>query len=139
MTELKVKMSEMADEYEYNHYHECKGVSDCCYDNKPIEDAFKAGFRAALELPEVQELVELLERSLKVRDFEVPEDIEVKALGERIGFGALLGAAAKGWHQSAKESGYPPGGVLTVGHCHATVESVLSTWKAFKENHENTN
>lgn len=94
MTELKVKMSEMADEYEYKTNHgrdcyNCNGYSD------GLNEGFKAGFRAALELPEVQELVELLERSLEIRDFDAPEDAEVKALGERIGFGALLDTSLK--------------------------------------------
>lgn len=92
---------------------------------------FKAGAKFILQLPELKALLEILESSLYVRDFEAPEDSEVKAIGERIGFGALLDAAVKGWHQSAKEKGYPPGGAFTVGHCHTTVKSVLTQWREF--------
>ena len=97
------------------------------------KEYFNQGFNSAcnLLLPEIEKMVELLEGSLEVRNFEAPEDAEVKALGERIGFGALLDAAVKGWHQSAKENGYPPGGAFTVGNCHATVESALQSLREF--------
>lgn len=98
----------------------------------PFDGDFVEGFMAALELEEVKGMVEILERSLHVRDFEAPEDAEVKKLGERIGFGALLDSAVKGWHESAKEKGYPPGGAFTVGYCHSTVESSLTAWKKFR-------
>lgn len=139
---LPAKLSEMAEDkidqaasdYEgkYNHPRHW----DCCYHSGDTEKHFAEGAKWALALPEVTELVELLERSLEVRNFEAPEDAEVKALGKRIGFGALMDAAVKGWHKAAKENGYPPGGAFTVGHCHATVESALAKWKAFTKGNE---
>lgn len=102
------------------------------------ENEYKEAFNAAcnLLLPEIQKLVELLQDSLEVRNFEAPEDAEIKALGERIGFGALLSAAVKGWHKSAKENGYPPEGSFTVGHCHGTVESALQSLREFLNEEE---
>lgn len=122
MTKLEERLKQLLSNFEPFNY----GNSD-----DEQRDAFVEGFRAALEMPELKELLEVLERSLKVREFDAPEDAEVKALGERIGFGALLCAAVKGWHQSAKEKGCPAGGAFTVGHCHATVKSVITKWRTF--------
>ena len=125
VTPAEKKASELAEKYAAKQNHTIVSAL--------ISEAdFRAGFLAALELAEVKELVELLERSLEVRDFEAPEDAGIKELGERIGFGALLDSAVKGWHQSAKEKGYPPGGAFTLGHCHATVESALTAWRSFR-------
>lgn len=122
MTNLEERLKQLLSNFEPFNY----GNSD-----EEQRDAFVEGFKKALELPELKGLVDVLERSLYVRDFEAPEDSEVKSLGERIGFGALLDAAVKGWHQSAKEKGYPPGGAFTVGHCYTTVKSVLTQWREF--------
>ena len=134
MTPAEKKASELAYNYseEIPELETSEFTGEGVYRIKDIEKSFIAGFRAALELAEVKELVELLERSLEVRDFEAPEDAGIKELGERIGFGALLDSAVKGWHESAKEKGYPPGGAFTLGHCHATVESALTAWRSFR-------
>ena len=94
---------------------------------------YKSGWNdcANLLLPEIEKMVELLEDSLEVRNFESPEDAEVKVLGERIGFGALLSAAVKGWHKSAKEKEYPYEGVNTVGHCYGTIQSAIQSLREF--------
>lgn len=129
---LQEKRDELAREFENQAWRAAP------YTDVTIDSSFRDGFNSAcnLLLPEIEKMVELLEGSLEVRNFEAPEDTEVKALGERIGFGALLDAAVKGWHQSAKENGYPPGGAFTVGNCHATVESALQSWHEFLEGGE---
>lgn len=124
MTKLEERLNQLAGIYATGQYEVLEEIQ-CA------EMDFKAGARAVLEMPELNDLIELLERSLEVRIIEVPEDNEVKALGERIGFGALLDSAVKGWHQNAKENGYPPGGAFTVGHCHATVENAILRWRSF--------
>jgi len=102
-------------------------------ENSVIALNYKKGFNdcANLLLPEIEKMVELLEDSLEVRNFEAPEDAEVKVLGERIGFGALLSAAVKGWHKSAKEKEYPYEGVNTVGHCYGTIQSAIQSLREF--------
>jgi len=59
------------------------------------------------------------------RQFGAPEDAEVKAIGKRLGFGALMYAASKGWRECLAEDGWPAGGEFMVGPCRATVERAL--------------
>jgi hypothetical protein len=51
---------------------------------------------------------------------------EVKALGRRIGFGALMSTASAGWREVAQERGDPIGGEFVAGPCHGTVTHTLS-------------
>lgn len=50
---------------------------------------------------------------------------EVKALGRRIGFGALMGTASAGWREVAAEKGYPTGGEFVAGPCFSTLTATL--------------
>jgi hypothetical protein len=59
------------------------------------------------------------------RQFPAPEDAEVKAIGERLGFGALMDAASKGWREKLAEEKWPEGGEFMVGPCRSTVERTL--------------
>lgn len=61
------------------------------------------------------------------RTFSAPEDAEVRALGMRIGFGALMAAASKGWADFLSER-YPEavGNQHTTGPCEATVRRMLA-------------
>ncbi len=51
---------------------------------------------------------------------EAPEDAEVLALCERVGFGAVMDSAARQWRKR------DPIGAFTIGHCVATVLSILA-------------
>ena len=65
------------------------------------------------------------------RDFPAVEDAEVRALGERIGFGALMDAAEKEWRASLAAR-YPlcVGGEFVHGPCRATVDSLRARIEA---------
>ena len=60
---------------------------------------------------------------------------EVRALGERIGYGALMSAAQYEWRQSLHRSGGPLGSEFVSGPCYATVLSVLTQVRAVLRNH----
>lgn len=49
---------------------------------------------------------------------------EVEALGDRIGYGALMHAANYGWQKDLKVRGMPSGGEFTLGHCAGTVKNM---------------
>ena len=55
---------------------------------------------------------------------------EVKALGERIGFGALMGTASAGWREASAEKGYPTGGEFVAGPCFSTLTATLKQARA---------
>jgi len=55
---------------------------------------------------------------------------EVKALGRRIGFGALMSTASAGWREVSAEHGYPVGGEFVAGPCFATLQSTLAQVRA---------
>jgi hypothetical protein len=55
---------------------------------------------------------------------------EVKALGRRIGFGALMTTASAGWREVLAEQGYPAGGEFVAGPCFATLQSTLAQVRA---------
>lgn len=50
---------------------------------------------------------------------------EVRHLGERIGFGALMSSASASWRQYLAAQGYPLGGEFVAGPCYATVIDAL--------------
>lgn len=50
---------------------------------------------------------------------------EVKALGQRIGFGALMTTASAGWREIAAANGDPTSGVFVAGPCIGTVQGTL--------------
>lgn len=60
------------------------------------------------------------------RSFDAPEDAEVKALGRRIGFGALMSAASKTWAEWLVEQGMPRGSNFVSGPCLATFEKTVA-------------
>ena len=79
-----------------------------------------ATLRAALE--EAREVLALCH----TRDFPAPEDAEVRAICERIGFGAVMGAASKTWADKCRETSMPAGGQHTAGPCEVTVDRALA-------------
>lgn len=54
----------------------------------------------------------------------------VEALGERIGYGALMACAQLAWRRSAFAKGDPVGGEFVAGPCYATVLATLETIRA---------
>jgi hypothetical protein len=55
---------------------------------------------------------------------------EVKALGRRIGFGAMMSTAEAGWREVLEERGDFVGGEHTVGACRATLDDTLKVMRA---------
>lgn len=55
---------------------------------------------------------------------------EVKALGQRIGFGALMTTASAGWREVAEANGDPTSGVFVAGPCIGTVQGTLRRARA---------
>lgn len=87
-------------------------------------DAVEALVKAAEEAEEVLRLVEH-------PAFPDPKHHhEVKALGQRIGFGALMSTASAGWREVLQEKGYPVGGEFVSGPCHASVVNALAKLRA---------
>lgn len=54
---------------------------------------------------------------------------EIKALGDRIGYGALMTSASRSWHDAIERQGYA-GGQFVAGPCHATVMATLKLLRA---------
>lgn len=55
---------------------------------------------------------------------------EVKRLGRRIGFGALMSTAERAWREVAEERGNPAGGEFVSGPCRVTLDNLLSQVRA---------
>ena len=60
----------------------------------------------------------------------------VKALGLRIGFGALMSTASAAWRETLEAEGYPAGGEYVAGPCFGTVASCLAKIRAALEDGE---
>lgn len=71
---------------------------------------------------EAEEVLALMERP-RIED--PSYGAEVRALGYRIGFGALMSSASASWRKMLEGSGGPVGGEHCAGPCHATVLMTL--------------
>lgn len=71
---------------------------------------------------EAEEVLALMERP-RIEDPSYGS--EVRALGDRIGFGALMSSASASWRKRLEGSGGPVGGEHCAGPCHATVLMTL--------------
>jgi len=60
----------------------------------------------------------------------------VKALGLRIGFGALMSTASAAWRETLEADGYTSGGEYVAGPCFGTVASCLAKIRAALEDGE---
>ena len=104
-----------------------------CHAVEEIEaamDIHQAALDRIAELEgELRECVEVL--ALKENpDFPDPKHHErVKALGQEIGFGALMSTASCGWRECAKEQGIA-GSEFVAGPCYVTVVETLSRARA---------
>jgi hypothetical protein len=85
------------------------------------------------ENEQLREVVELCAGSLERTEMDAPEDAAVRALCERVGYGAVMGAAARLWGRKDET------GAFTVGPCRATVRSALAEWWAGKPEENATN
>ena len=88
--------------------------------------------QSAAQTGEVERLKAALEECVSVLALaehgkcEDPDHQEVvTALGQSIGFGALMSAAQYGWRETLRAKGYPLGGEFIAGPCYATVITAL--------------
>ncbi|WP_028732126.1 hypothetical protein [Rhizobium leguminosarum] len=83
-------------------------------------------------LTEAEETLRLVEHPA----FPDPEyHQQVKDLGNRIGFGALMSTASAAWREILAEKGYPIGGEFVAGPCHGTVVDTLAKIRAALSQH----
>lgn len=96
-------------------------------DRANIAQAAEALRRAAPIEDAAREAEAVLARCT-TRDFSAPEDTQVRDLGERIGFGALMDAASKGWRDVlvARYGESAAGSQFTCGPCEVTVKKTLT-------------
>lgn len=76
---------------------------------------------------EAEEVLALMERP-RIED--PSYGAEVRELGDRIGFGALMSSASASWRKRLEASGGPVGGEHCAGPCHATVLMTLKVVRA---------
>jgi len=75
---------------------------------------------------ELLEIAEACENSIRrAPTINAPEDAEIEALCERIGYGAVMDAACRLWHRK------DPVGSITMGPCAVTVRAAIA--KAYGE------
>lgn len=82
------------------------------------------------ELEEAARQAEKVLSLATARTFPAPEDAEVRRLGERIGFGALMSAAEKTWREWLAEQDMPLGSEFVAGPCRVTVERSIAALRA---------
>jgi hypothetical protein len=87
-----------------------------------------AMLKAMKEMREALELIDTGERD----NLRAPEDSEVKALCERVGYGAVMDSAARQWRAKPIERGGDIG-AHTSGPCVGTVRQALKASDSFLE------
>lgn len=84
---------------------------------------------AEARIQELEAALRELEDTLTPAEQVPPKDPaygdEVRALGLRIGFGALMASASHEWRQWLADNGYPLGSEFVAGPCRAVLESDL--------------
>ena len=112
------------------------------------EVAIRARVHSLMSVPPstVLALLTLAEQALRLREaaqesvsvFELVENPsiidpdhwqEIKALGDRIGYGALMSSASRSWREAIRPRALE-GGEFVAGPCHATVVSTLKQLRA---------
>ena len=78
----------------------------------------------------LQECTEVLELNEHPRREDPDYGHEVAALGDRIGYGALMSSASATWRRRLKEDGHPVGGEHVAGPCQATITRALQIARA---------
>lgn len=66
-----------------------------------------------------KELSDIFIDSQKRKNISAPEDAEIKALCERLGYGAVMDSASRQWQKKC------PMGAFTVGPCVGTLKALL--------------
>lgn len=92
-------------------------IARLCAENAALVDA----------LMDAEEVLSLVERPA------FPDPLyheEVKRLGLRIGFGALMSTASAGWAEASAAEGYPTSGAFVAGPCIGTVHATLKRIRA---------
>lgn len=92
----------------------------------PVRDQLDALRTAAKEAADV------LEMSLGSVAVSV-NDEAVKALGVRIGYGAMMHIASRLWSESLRAKGYPSGGQFISGPCYSTAQKIVAQLRAALE------
>lgn len=89
---------------------------------------------AEAQIARLREALEAAEETLRLAEHPAfPDPIyhdEVKRLGQRIGFGALMSTASAAWREELVASGYPVGGEFVSGPCHSSIIRALSMARA---------
>jgi hypothetical protein len=129
--EIAALKAELAQEQEDNADMLLIAHLDGAADARDVVKALKADNERLREaLSNCAEVFALVERPA----FEDPLYAnEVKALGERIGYGALMASASASWASNLQLRGVGIGGEFVAGPCRSTISSVLSTARAALE------
>lgn len=85
---------------------------------------------ALLKAEEVFELVEHPKEAF------TPHVLEVAALGDRIGYGALMSTASALWRRRLAAGDFGPGGEFVAGPCQATIDRMLTSIRAILAGYE---
>lgn len=84
----------------------------------------------AVTMEALEECLSVLELVEQPRCVDPDYGAEVEALGERIGFGALMSSASASWRKFLAREGMPLGSEFVAGPCHATVLLALKKVRA---------
>jgi len=76
-------------------------------------------------LAALQECIDVLALCEHPRNVDPDYGDEVAALGDRIGYGALMASASASWRQRLEDDGVPAGGEFVAGPCQVTVTRAL--------------
>jgi hypothetical protein len=78
----------------------------------------------------LQECIAALRLATRVPPRDLQNEPAVRALGERIGYGALMATASDVWRQRLAEDGAPVGGEFVCGPCRSTAALALAAAEA---------
>jgi hypothetical protein len=79
---------------------------------------------------ELENCIEVLSLVERPRFVDPDYGEEVRRLGDRIGYGALMSSASASWREKLAVQGYPLGAEFVAGPCYATVIDTLKKARA---------
>lgn len=108
---------------------------DCVHGLPGQADFFRQLARIAVEpqgvlVAALQECIDTLALVEHPQRVDPHHGEEIKRLGDRIGYGALMSSASASWREKLAEDGYPVGGAFVAGPCHGSVVAVLKKARA---------